>query len=148
MEKLQQQALGIALVRFIVGLVFLVHGSQKLFVFGFHGVQMFFTQGHIPLPAASAVVVTLVEFLGGVALILGLGTRIAAALIAINMLGAIVFVHLKGGFFAPAGFEYPLTLLIASAGLAIAGSGAFALDNLLRRGNRRDDAPRLARSAA
>ncbi len=124
---------GITLARLAVGTVFLAHGAQKLFVFHFAGVIGFFTQAGIPLPAVSAVVVTLVEFFGGLALVLGLGTRIAAALIAIEMLGAIVLVHLKGGFFLPRGFEYAFTLLLVNAGLVLTGAGALALDNLFGR---------------
>ena len=62
---------GTTVLRVIVGVIFLVHGSQKLFSFGFSGVTAFFTHAGIPLPAVSAPVVTLVEFLGGLALILG-----------------------------------------------------------------------------
>ena len=131
MERLTRQGIGIAALRLIVGLVFLVHGSQKLFVYHFAGVTGFFTHGNIPLTAVSAVVVTLVEFLGGVALILGLGTRVAAILLAINMAGAIYFVHLSAGFFAPKGYEYPLTLLVANVAIALAGAGVCAFDNLL-----------------
>ncbi len=122
---------GITLVRLAVGTVFLAHGAQKLFVYHFAGVTQFFTHAGIPLPAVSAVVVTLVEFFGGLALILGLGTRVASALLAINMLGAIVFVHLKGGFFLPTGFEYAFTMLFANLGLTLTGPGALAVDNVL-----------------
>ena len=138
-----RQGWGIAAIRFIVGVVFLVHGSQKLF--GFSGVAGFFAQAGIPLPAVSAVVVTLVEFLGGIALIVGLFTRWAALLLAINMLVAVLAVHLKGGFFLPRGYEYALTLLFANAGLALTGSGSFAVDNLL--GKRRSE-PALKTRAA
>jgi len=127
------QAWGIALVRIVVGIVFLAHGSQKLFGFGFQGVAGFFAHAGIPMPAISAVVVTLVEFLGGLALVLGVGTRVAALLLAANMLGAIVFVHAKGGFFLPTGFEYALTMLAANIGLFLAGPGALAVDNVFSR---------------
>ncbi len=124
---------GTTLVRLAVGTVFLAHGSQKLFVFHFAGVTQFFTQAGIPLPSVSAVVVTLVEFFGGVALGLGLGTRVAATLLAINMLGAISLVHFKNGFFLPTGFEYAFTLLLVNAGLVLSGPGTLALDNLLQK---------------
>lgn len=124
-----KQAWGIALVRAVVGVVFLAHGSQKLFSFGFHGVAGFFAHLGIPAPAFSAVVVTLVEFIGGIALLLGVGTRVAALLLAIDMIGAIVFVHGKAGFFLPAGFEYALTMLAVNLGLLLAGPGAAAIDN-------------------
>jgi putative oxidoreductase len=127
------QAWGITLIRAMVGIVFLAHGSQKLFGFGFHGVAGFFAHAGIPVPAVSAVVVTLVEFVGGIALLLGVGTRVAALLLAIDMLGAIVFVHAKAGFFLPAGSEFALTLLVANLGLLLAGPGAVAVDNAFSR---------------
>lgn len=146
MERLDTrwQAMGIALVRFVVGLVFLVHGSQKLFIYGLGGVTGAFAHMGIPAPAVSAVIVTLVEFLGGIALILGLFTRWAAVLLAIEMLGAIVFVHGRNGFFLPSGFEYALTLLVTNVGLALAGAGAWAVDNLLARGRTPQAAPSAA----
>lgn len=128
-----KQPWGIALVRAVVGGVFLAHGSQKLFSFSFHGVAGFFAHLGIPAPAFSAVVVTLVEFIGGIALLLGVGTRVAALLLAIDMIGAIVFVHGKAGFFLPAGFEYALTMLAVNLGLLLAGPGAAAIDNAIGR---------------
>ena len=122
---------GTTVLRVIVGVVFLVHGSQKLFSFGFSGVTAFFTHAGIPLPAVAAPVVTLVEFLGGMALILGVGTRVAALLLACDMLGAIVFVHFKGGFFMPTGYEFALTMLAANLSLALTGSGAASVDGVI-----------------
>jgi len=124
-----RMALGLTLVRIIVGVVFLVHGSQKLFVFGLGGITGFFTQAGIPLPMVAAPVVTFVEFLGGLALILGVFTRIAAILIAIDMMGAIAFVHGKNGFFLPTGYEYALTLLVLNIALAIGGPGEYAIES-------------------
>ncbi len=138
------QGLGIAVLRWIVGVVFLVHGGQKLFVFHFAGTAAFFTKAGIPLPEVSAVVVTLVEFLGGAALILGLGTRGAAVLLAINMLGAIYFVHGRNGFFLQGGgYEYALAMLVSNVSLALSGPGICAFDNLLSKARQ----PRVAASA-
>lgn len=124
---------GLTVLRIVVGIVFWMHGSQKLFQTGFAGVSRGFAGMGIPLPEVSAVVVTLVEFLGGIALVIGAGTRIAAALLAINMTVAVFAVHLKGGFFAPRGFEYPLTLLAVNVCLAITGPGKAAVDNFFFR---------------
>src|SRR5438128_10885260 len=93
------QQWGLTVLRVIVGIVFLVHGAQKLFVFGFHGVAGMLGGMGIPVPAVSAVILTLGEFLGGSALILGVVTRWAAALIALEMMGGVLVVDLEHGLF-------------------------------------------------
>ena len=122
---------GLTLLRAIVGVVFLAHGYQKFFVWGIGGVTGAFTQMGIPAPHISAYLAASAELFGGLALLLGLFTRLAAIPVAITMIVAILQVHLKGGFFAPQGVEYPLTLLVANIALIVAGGGAFALDNVI-----------------
>lgn len=136
MNDTKYSSWGIAILRIAVGLVFMAHGAQKLFVYGLAGTGQSFAQMGIPLPELSAAVVAFVEFFGGIALTLGLATRVAALLLVVNMAVAILKVHLKGGFFLPTGFEYAFTLLAANAGLVLTGSGAFALENLLPRPKR------------
>ena len=68
MQNLNLQSWGSALLRAVIGIVFLMHGGQKLFVWGFHGVASFLSHIGVPLPAFFAVVVTLVELVGGAAL--------------------------------------------------------------------------------
>ncbi len=122
------QSCGLTVLRITVGIVFLFHGYQKLFHMGFHGVAGMFGHMGIPLPFVSAVLVTLVEFVGGILLIAGLGTRLAAAALAVDMAVAIVLVHLKHGFGAQnGGFEFPLTLLAATLCLAMSGGGMLSL---------------------
>jgi putative oxidoreductase len=121
------QSWGLTILRIVVGFVFLMHGYQKLFKMGFHGVGGMFAHWGIPLPFVFSVVVTLVEFVGGILLIAGIATRAAAALLVIDMLVAILVVHLKHGFFAPMGVELPLTLLAASLCLVLAGGGMLSL---------------------
>lgn len=126
------QGWGITVLRIAVGIVFLAHGGQKLFVWGFGNVAGFMGKIGIPAPMLAAIVVTLVEFLGGLALVVGSVTRWAAALLAINMLVAILTVHLQAGFFLPAGFEFAFTLLAANLALVLLGAGEASVDGLLR----------------
>ncbi len=129
--QVSNQSWGITVLRVVVGMVFLAHGAQKLFVYGFHGTAGAFGGMGIPVPAVSSAVVTLVEFLGGAALIVGLLTRWAAALNGFDMVVAILLVHLKNGFLKPGGFEHPLTLLAACVALVMLGPGALSVDGAL-----------------
>ena len=121
-------AWGVAVLRVIVGVVFVAHGVQKLFGFGLAALAGFLGQQGFPLPTMAAAVLIAAELGGGLALVLGLFTRWAAVPLAFAMLMATLSVHLKAGFFAPNGFEYTLTLLAATIALALAGSGRLALD--------------------
>jgi putative oxidoreductase len=126
-----QQRLGITLLRGVTGAVFLAHGLQKIAVMGMPAVAAFMEQAGIPLPMASAILVTAVETLCGLALMLGLLTRWAAIPLAVDMLVALTVVHLQAGFFLPNGIEYTLTLLAGCIALSLLGPGAFALDNVI-----------------
>jgi putative oxidoreductase len=124
---------GLALIRIILGVVFLAHGYLKFFKMGMDGVVGFFTSLGIPAPTVAAWVVTMLEMVGGLALILGIFTPVLAALFAVEMAGVIYFAKRGQGFFAPKGFELELTLLVASLALALSGPGAFSLDKVFRR---------------
>lgn len=127
------QRCGLAILRIVVGIVFMMHGYQKLFVYGFAGTIGAFGKMGIPMPGMTGPLVAIVEFFGGLALVIGLLTRLAAFAIACDMLGAILLVHLSSGFFAPKGYEFPLTLLAAAIALMLAGPGAFSADDALFR---------------
>ncbi len=124
----------LAIIRIVTDLTFFMHGYQKLTEFGVAGFAGFLTQLGIPRASVAAVVVIAVELLGGLALMLGLGTRLVAVPLAIDMLVALLTVHLPAGFFVQnGGYELVLLLLAASVGLILGGSGALALDNLVGR---------------
>lgn len=136
MLNVANQSWGLTILRVMVGVVFVVHGWQKVFVFGFHGVTAMFGHMGVPAPAIAAPMIALIELIGGAALILGFGTRVASLLLAADMAGAILFVHFKNGFFGPKGFEYPLTLLAACLCLALAGGGASSMEGMVGRRKR------------
>jgi putative oxidoreductase len=123
----KMQSWGLTVLRVVVGVVFLAHGYQKFFKFGHHGVTGMLAHMGVPLPSFFAAVLMVVEFVGGILLIAGVAVRVVAALIAIDMLVAILLVHAKNGFFNPGGVEFPLTLLAAAVCLALAGGGAFSV---------------------
>lgn len=131
-----QQQLGIAIIRIVTGVIFTAHGVQKLFVFGLAGVTGAFTKMGVPMPGVMGPFIALLELFGGLALIIGLLSRLAALGLAFDMVGAIILVHLAGGFFLPAGYEFALMLFAASLGIAIGGPGALSIDAAIAR--RRD----------
>ena len=122
---------GIALLRIVVGIVFVMHGQQRLFEMGVGGVGGFFASLGVPAPQLAAVVVSLLETVGGIALILGILTRLFGLLLTGDMLVALLLVHRHNGFFAGNG-GVELVLLLAAAALALTGPGAMALDNVLQ----------------
>ena len=83
------------------------------------------------MPTVMAAILIAVEFLGGAALVLGVFTRWASLLLAVDMMVAIVLVDMKNGFFMPAGVELALTLMAACVALAITGGGAASVDGFL-----------------
>ncbi len=135
----------LTVVRLIMGIVFFAHGAQKMLGwfggYGFHGTMGFFTQ-QMGIPAPLAFLAICAEFFGGLGLIFGLLTRIAAFGIMVNMLVAIMTVHRFNGLFMNwygnqkgEGYEYHLLALALGLVLLIKGAGAFSLDRLLSRGD-------------
>jgi putative oxidoreductase len=122
--------LGIAVFRVIVGVTFFMHGWQKVFQYGFPGVTNAFTQMGVPLPGLMGPLVAVVELVVGGLLLVGLFSRPAAIVLAVDMLIAILLVHLPGGFFLPNGVELVLLLFPGAVAVVLTGPGRFALDHL------------------
>ncbi|MBP3964585.1 DoxX family protein [Paenibacillus lignilyticus] len=129
-------ALGLLIIRVVIGLLFIGHGAQKLFGwfggYGPKGTGGWMESIGMKPGVLMAVLAGLMEFVGGALFAAGLFTPLAAALIALTMLGAIVKVHGKNGLWVTAnGYEYPLVALAVVVGVAFAGAGSYSLDALL-----------------
>lgn len=133
----RQLDVALLILRLIIGAIFVAHGGQKLFTYGIDGVAAGFGQMGIPFPSLMAPFISLLEFAGGIALVVGVLTRLAALGLAFNMLGAIVFAHLQAGFFLPNGIEFALALFGSAALLTMTGSGTYSLDAAYARTRRR-----------
>jgi putative oxidoreductase len=121
----RQVSLGLAALRLAVATIFIRHGAQKLFIYGFAGVTGAFTQMGVPLPGVMGPFIGLLEFFGGIALALGFLTRLVSLGFVFDMMGAIGFVLMKKGF---GGYELEFLLLVSSLSLALAGAGRYSVD--------------------
>lgn len=119
---------GATLLRLILGIVYVMHAYLALVVFGPSGMIAYQVKSGIPFPEIATWYLILAHGLGGILLVLGIYTRWAAVANVPVMLGAIVFVHLKNGFWAhQQGYEYALVLLVATVATAMIGGGALSL---------------------
>jgi putative oxidoreductase len=134
-----------AIIRLVLGVVIFAHGAEKMLGwfggFGYSATMGFFT-GTMHIPAPLAFLAIAAEFFGGLGLILGFLTRIAAFGIAANMVAAIAAVHKAFGFFMNwngtqkgEGFEYHLLVLAMTAFLIVRGAGAFSIDRAITIGS-------------
>lgn len=123
---------GLLVLRLMIGATFVAHGLDKLA--DMTAAEQFFASLDIPAPALMAPVVALVESVGGLLLIAGLATPLAAVALAGDMLVAFATAHIDRGFFVSDGGG-ELVLLLAAAGIAIAltGPGRFSVDRLFAR---------------
>ncbi|MCW6513129.1 DoxX family protein [Lichenifustis flavocetrariae] len=116
------------LLRVALGFLFLAHAGLKIFVFTPAGTAKFF--GNLGLPPALAYLMIALEVIGGLALVLGIYSRIAALVLVPGMIGAIVTVHGSAGFFFDnphGGWEYPAFWIVGLLCVALLGDGAFAM---------------------
>jgi len=122
----------LTILRVVVGFIFAAHGWQKYNEFTIAGTQASFAHLGVPAPEITAPLVATLELVGGIALILGVLTRVFAALLTLDMLGALVLVHApKGVFVSEGGYELVLVLAAASLAIALAGPGRISVDHAL-----------------
>jgi putative oxidoreductase len=122
--------LGLLLLRWGLGLIFIVHGYPKLFGDSRRAMEFF---ANVGLPAWTVYVAGVVEFFGGWLLVLGLFTRVAGILLAGEMAMAIWKVHLREGIFAWDEYQFALVMAVGAFALATCGAGAISLDKLIFR---------------
>ena len=131
----------LTLLRVVLGIVFFFHGAQKMLGWfggnGFSGTMQYFT-GPMGIPAIFAFLAIAAEFFGGLGLIVGFLSRIAAFGIVVNMLVAIFKVHMVNGFFMNwtgaqkgEGFEYHLLAIVIALAIIVKGAGALSIDYAL-----------------
>lgn len=118
--------IGIVVIRVVLGVIFFAHGLSK-FQGGIENTAGFFTS--LGLPGFSAYLVAGIELIGGALIILGLATRIIAALFAAIMVVAIATVTLQNGLVG--GFEFDLSLLAMSLLLVLNKEQAYSVDNVI-----------------
>ncbi|MCG3765187.1 DoxX family protein [Vibrio cincinnatiensis] len=123
-------------LRIPVGIIFMAHGAQKLFGwfggYGLEGTGQWMDSIGLGPGVVMAFLAGSGEFFGGLAILLGLLTRPAAAVLSFTMLVAIFSVHFANGLFmANNGYEFGLALLVASLSLMLSGAGKLGLDGIV-----------------
>jgi|SRR3989344_7349995 len=124
----------LTLLRVVLGVIFMYHGYLKLFVpGGFTGTVGFFTMLNIPFPLYSALLVSFVEFAGGLFLLFGMVTKWSSLLLIANMLVAFFVVHLKNGFLvSKGGYEFVLVLLAGLVVVLANGAGKLSVGKMFK----------------
>lgn len=141
MPTVRRPEVGLLILRLSMGIIFFLHGWMKL-----AGGQESFVREMLAMvgwtiPNALLWLLALAELLGGLALILGLYSRWAAVVLAVEMIVVVALFHVRQGFFIVAipnvplafGFEFHLALVGGLACIALAGSGRWALEDVLLR---------------
>jgi putative oxidoreductase len=117
--------LALLILRIVLAAVLLAHGLPK--VTGFSGTAGFLGSAGVPAPTLAAAYAVMAEVGGGILLLLGIAVDIAGLLVAVDMLGAMIFFHFKNGFSGPGGWEFPFALLGIALALALAGPGGYSV---------------------
>ncbi|CAH0272080.1 DoxX family protein [Peribacillus sp. YIM B13472] len=141
---MNKQEIGTFLLRVMLGISFFLHGLSK-FKGGLDNTAGWFQS--IGIPGFMAYVVGIIELVGGIALIIGLGTRIISALLVFIMAGAIVYVKFPAGFMGNGegtGYELDLVLMIIALHLVMNGSRFLSIDSKLPNLKKRQDSEMIA----
>jgi putative oxidoreductase len=127
------QSLGALVLRLVLGIIMVRHGYDKIIPTGslYNFSHMV---AHLHLPVWLGYLAAFTEFFGGMLLIIGLLTRVAALMTAIDMAVAIAKIHLHGGIIGPNSFALPLALFAIALMLVFTGCGWVGLDNFTGRG--------------
>ena len=133
MERGVNPELGLAILRVVLGVIFIAHGAPSLFG-GMDGTAAFLASLGIPLPVVGAWAVRLLEFVGGICLIGGFLVTPVALLLTVEMMAGIVLVHAARGFYvvgaqANGGIEFNLLLVASLLMLVFGGPGLAAIDS-------------------
>jgi putative oxidoreductase len=127
MESLEKlKPLALLLLRVGLGVIFISHGYPKLFTQSQHATEAF---AHLGFPAYFAYISGVLELFGGILLIVGLFTRIAGLLLAVEMAVALVKVHgILTNPMAVHNYEFPMAMMVGAFALAALGAGMISLD--------------------
>jgi putative oxidoreductase len=120
------------IIRVILFVSYLLHGLMK-YNMGLSNIGSSFAKMGVPMGSLTGPGVTLLEIIASVALLLGIGTRIFAVLLVCDMLGAILFVHMKNGYTGQGGMELVTLLGTLALTLALCGAGKFSIDSRIGR---------------
>jgi putative oxidoreductase len=127
------EGLGALVMRLVVGAIMVRYGYTKIIPTG--ALYTFsHTVGRLQLPVWLGYVAAFTEFFGGMLLIVGLLTRVAALLVAIEMAVAVIKVHLHGGLMGPNSFAFPLACFAIALMLVFTGCGWLGLDDFVGKG--------------
>ena len=127
-------SLALLIARIGLGIVFVAHGWQKFDEIGVKGVGAGFAKTGMPAPELAAYFATFAELVGGAALLIGAFTAVAGVLLVLDMLGALLFMHIdKGVFVTEGGFELVVALGVGALLVAVFGAGRYSVDGLLGR---------------